>query len=101
MRCESVNHQKRGRMNHRLRLSRAPSLALGVGGPQREGNARDGEPSQRGIGVDGNGVDVDGPVVGPGKPPTATANLKPGTYESYCTVKSHQQAGMTGTLVVK
>jgi plastocyanin len=60
-------------------------------------------PSQipHGIGVDGNGVDVDGPVVGPGKTSTATAELKPGTYEYYCTVKSHHQAGMEGTLVVK
>jgi plastocyanin len=54
-----------------------------------------------GIGVDGNGVDVDGPVVGPGKTSTATATFKAGTYEYYCTVKSHHQAGMKGTLVVK
>ncbi|MGH2919388.1 MAG: plastocyanin/azurin family copper-binding protein [Solirubrobacteraceae bacterium] len=60
-------------------------------------------PSQiaHGIGVDGNGVDVDGPVVGPGETSTATADLKAGTYEYYCTVKSHHQAGMKGTLVVK
>jgi len=60
-------------------------------------------PSQisHGIGMDGNGVDVDGPVVEPGKTSTATADLKPGTYEFYCTVKSHHQAGMKGTLTVK
>lgn len=56
---------------------------------------------EHGIGVDGNGVDVDGPIVGPGKTSTATANLKPGTYEFYCTVSSHHQAGMKGTLVVR
>lgn len=56
---------------------------------------------EHGIGVEGKGVDVDGPVVGPGKTSTATANLKPGTYEFYCTVKSHHDAGMKGTLVVK
>lgn len=60
-------------------------------------------PSQlpHGIGVDGNGVDVDGPTVGSGKTSTITADLKPGTYEFYCTVKSHHQAGMKGTLTVK
>jgi len=56
---------------------------------------------EHGIGVDGNGVDVDGPVVGPGKTSTATAVLKPGTYEYYCTVRSHHQAGMKGVLTVK
>lgn len=54
-----------------------------------------------GIGVDGNGVDVDGPVVDSGKTSTATADLKPGTYDYYCTVKSHHAAGMEGKLVVK
>jgi plastocyanin len=54
-----------------------------------------------GIGVDGNGVDVDGPVVQSGKTSTATADLKAGTYEFYCTVKSHHQAGMEGKLIVK
>lgn len=54
-----------------------------------------------GIGVDGNGVDVHGPTVGPDETSTATADLKPGTYEYYCTVKSHHDAGMEGALVVK
>jgi plastocyanin len=60
-------------------------------------------PSQipHGIGVDGHGVDVDGPVVPGGKVSTATADLKPGTYDFYCTVKSHHQAGMEGKLIVK
>lgn len=54
-----------------------------------------------GVGVDGNGVDVDGPVVESGKTSTATADLKPGTYDFYCPVKSHHDAGMEGKLVVK
>ncbi|MEY2513145.1 MAG: hypothetical protein QOJ89_503 [bacterium] len=54
-----------------------------------------------GIGVDGNGVDVDGQTVEPGQQSKATADLKPGTYEYYCTVPSHKAAGMKGTLVVK
>lgn len=54
-----------------------------------------------GVGIEGGGVDVDGPVVGAGKKSTATADLKPGRYEFYCPVKSHRQAGMQGTLVVR
>jgi plastocyanin len=53
-----------------------------------------------GVGVDGNGVDEDGPTVQPGETSTVTATLKAGTYEFYCTVNSHQQAGMKGTLTV-
>ena len=30
-----------------------------------------------------------------------TADLKPGTYEFYCPVPGHRQAGMKGTLTVK
>lgn len=54
-----------------------------------------------GVGVDGNGVDEDGATVEPGKTSTVTANLKAGTYEFYCTVNSHQAAGMKGTLTVR
>ena len=54
-----------------------------------------------GVGVDGNGVDEDGPTVESGKTSTVTANLKAGTYEFYCTVDSHQAAGMKGTLTVR
>jgi plastocyanin len=32
---------------------------------------------------------------------TLKINLKPGTYEFYCTVPGHEQAGMKGTLTVK
>lgn len=53
------------------------------------------------MGVEGNGVDVHGPTVGPEAKSSAKAELKPGTYEYYCTVESHRQAGMDGTLVVK
>jgi plastocyanin len=60
-------------------------------------------PSQlaHGIGVQGKGVDVDGTTVDPGGTSRATADLKPGTYEYYCTVPAHKAAGMTGKLVVK
>ena len=60
-------------------------------------------PSQlsHGIGVDGNGADVDGKTVGPGQTSTITATLKPGTYRFYCTINAHQAAGMVGKLVVQ
>jgi plastocyanin len=58
-------------------------------------------PLAHGIGIEGKGVDVDGKTVGSGGTSTATADLKPGTYEFYCTVASHHQAGMKGELIVK
>jgi plastocyanin len=36
-----------------------------------------------------------------GQTGTITLNLPPGTYEYYCNVPGHKQAGMTGTLTVK
>ncbi|MFL5827082.1 MAG: plastocyanin/azurin family copper-binding protein [Thermoleophilaceae bacterium] len=45
--------------------------------------------------------DGKGPVVSNGGTSTFTATLKPGTYEFYCSVPGHEQAGMKGTLTVK
>ena len=56
---------------------------------------------QHGIAVDGNGVDTDGPVVGPGGTSTLTVTLKRGTYQFYCPFDHHAQDGMTGTLTVR
>jgi len=56
---------------------------------------------QHGIAVQGNGVDQDGPIVGPGGVSNDTVTLKPGTYKYYCPFDSHEQQGMTGTLTVK
>ena len=53
-----------------------------------------------GISVEGNGVDKDGPIVAAGKTSTVTVTLKKGTYEFYCPVPGHKQAGMEGTLTV-
>ena len=52
------------------------------------------------VGVDGNGVDEDGPTVESGKTSTVTADLKAGTYEFYCPVDGHKAAGMKGELTV-
>jgi plastocyanin len=52
------------------------------------------------VAVEGNGVDKDGQVVTGGKN-KLTVKLKPGTYEFYCPVDGHRQAGMEGKLIVK
>ena len=54
-----------------------------------------------GIGVEGKGIDKNGPVVGPGSVSKISVKLKPGTYEFYCPVPAHKMAGMKGTLVVQ
>jgi len=56
---------------------------------------------QHGISIEGNGVDSDGNIVNPGGTSTVSATLKKGTYEFYCPVPGHKQAGMTGTLTVQ
>jgi uncharacterized cupredoxin-like copper-binding protein len=54
------------------------------------------------ISLKGNGVDVHGKMVSSGGVSTVTvSDLKPGTYEFYCSVPGHEQAGMKGTLTVK
>jgi plastocyanin len=42
-----------------------------------------------------------GPIVGHGGTSSFSITLKPGTYEFYCQVPGHEQAGMKGTLTVK
>jgi uncharacterized cupredoxin-like copper-binding protein len=53
------------------------------------------------VAIEGNGVDVDGKTVGKGEKSVASADLKPGTYEFYCPVPGHEEAGMKGKLTVK
>jgi plastocyanin len=53
------------------------------------------------IAIEGNGVQQAGEVVQPGGTSTVKADLKPGTYTFYCSVGSHREAGMEGTLTVK
>jgi plastocyanin len=56
---------------------------------------------QHDVAIEGNGVDVKGKTVGQGGTSTASAELKAGTYTFYCSVDSHRQAGMEGTLTVE
>ena len=53
------------------------------------------------ISVKGNGIDQKGPQVGQGGTSKLTVDLKPGTYEFYCSVPGHEAGGMKGTLTVK
>jgi uncharacterized cupredoxin-like copper-binding protein len=48
-----------------------------------------------------DGVNVQGKQVTNGGVSQASTNLKPGTYEFYCSVPGHEQGGMKGTLTVK
>ena len=45
--------------------------------------------------------DGEGPVVQGGKVSEVSTSLKAGTYEFYCSVPGHEQAGMKGDLTVK
>jgi plastocyanin len=51
--------------------------------------------------IEGNGVEEETETVTSGDAPPITVDLKPGTYEYYCPVAGHKEAGMKGTLTVK
>lgn len=53
------------------------------------------------LAIGGNGVNV-GPsaTVSDGKTTDLAATLKPGTYDFYCAIPGHKEAGMRGTLTV-
>jgi plastocyanin/mono/diheme cytochrome c family protein len=59
-------------------------------------------PVDHNFAIKGNGVHA-GPsaTINGGKTAKLTVTLKPGTYEYYCAVPGHEQAGMKGTLTVK
>jgi uncharacterized cupredoxin-like copper-binding protein len=58
-------------------------------------------PVDHAVAIKGNGASASGNTVGKGGVSTASATLKPGTYEFFCPVDGHEQAGMKGTLTVK
>jgi uncharacterized cupredoxin-like copper-binding protein len=50
--------------------------------------------------IQGNGVDERSPTIEPGKTATLKVDLKPGTYDVYCSIPGHKQAGMDFKLTV-
>ena len=52
------------------------------------------------IGIRGNGVSETGETVGQNGTSRVQADLEPGTYELFCPVGSHEEAGMTATVNV-
>jgi len=50
--------------------------------------------------VKGEGVDEKTPTIGAGKSATLEVDLKPGTYDVYCSIPGHKQAGMDLKLTV-
>jgi uncharacterized cupredoxin-like copper-binding protein len=53
------------------------------------------------VSIEGHGVDKDGKTVKPGGTSSVTARLKKGSYEFYCPVDGHRQAGMKGGITVR
>jgi len=50
--------------------------------------------------VQGNGVDAKTPTISPGNSATLKVDLKPGTYDVYCSIPGHKPAGMDLKLTV-
>ena len=50
--------------------------------------------------IKGNGVDEKTPTIGAGESATLDVDLKPGTYDVYCSIPGHKQAGMDVKLTV-
>lgn len=78
----------------KLRVTRAGTVVLVMTNPS---STR----LMHGVAIQGNGIDKDGPIVGPGKTSRLTVTLrKAGAYTFYCPFDGHKAAGMKGTLTV-
>jgi uncharacterized cupredoxin-like copper-binding protein len=53
------------------------------------------------LNVEGKGMEKKTANLQPGSSASLKLNLKPGTYEMYCSIPGHKQAGMLGKVVVK
>jgi plastocyanin len=91
-----------------LKLSADPSGALKF--DKRRLSAKPGKvtitmdnpsPVEHAVSILGNGVSASGKTVGQGGVSTVTATLPAGSYDFYCPVDGHKQAGMSGRLIVK
>jgi plastocyanin len=51
--------------------------------------------------IEGSGVEEETETVTGGEAPPIEVDLEPGTYEYYCPVGGHEEAGMKGTLTVE
>jgi plastocyanin len=58
-------------------------------------------PVPHAVAIEGNGVDETGETVTDADAAPLTVELEAGTYEFYCPVGSHADAGMKGTLTVE
>ena len=97
-----------GRQRTTLKIDADPSGALDFTKTSLQADAGTvtivmGNPSpvDHAVSIKGNGVTADGNTVGNGGTSKVTAKLKAGSYEFYCPVDAHEEAGMKGTLTVK
>jgi uncharacterized cupredoxin-like copper-binding protein len=51
--------------------------------------------------IEGNGVEEGTEDLQPGSSGELTVDLKPGTYEMYCSIDGHEDLGMTGEVTVQ
>ena len=96
---------REGRRQERRRDPDRPQRPARLPGQEGHGQAGQGHPQSKNdasvphdIAIKGDGK---GPVVQGGKVSEVSTTLKAGSYEFYCSVPGHEQAGMKGTLTVK
>lgn len=75
-----------------------PKIAV-HGGPVTFDVRNDGK-IQHDLVIQGNGVDAKTPLLNAGESKTLTVDLKPGTYDLFCSVPGHKEAGMDVKLTV-